>query len=83
MSTSVQGVYCNGRIELTENPTNVPEGASVIVIFAKSNDVDLESQGIDTEQAQFLQASLATFSDDWDSPEMSIYDDYEAAKANC
>jgi hypothetical protein len=83
MRISVQGVYCNGRIELTENPTNVPEGASVIVTFVKSNDVDLEFQGIDTEQAQSLRASLATFSEDWDNPEMSIYDDYEAAKANC
>ena len=72
-------------LQLTENPNNVPEGASVIVTFVKSNgvDIDLESQGIDTEQAQSLRASLATFSEDWDSPEMSIYDNYEAAKANC
>lgn len=85
MPISVEGIYRNGRVELTENPNNVPEGASVIVTFMKSNgvDIDLESQGIDAEQAQSLRASLATFSEDWDSPEMSIYDNYEAAKANC
>jgi len=42
----------------------------------------LESQGIDREQAQVLRTSLATFSEDWDSPKMSIYDNYDAAKAN-
>jgi hypothetical protein len=37
-------------------------------------DIDLETQGIDREQAKALRTSLAAFSDDWDSPEMSIYD---------
>jgi hypothetical protein len=45
-------------------------------------DIDLESHGIDREQAKALRASLASFSDDWDSREMSIYDNYDAAKAN-
>jgi hypothetical protein len=82
MLVSVEGVYRNGRIELTESPNNVPEGTCVIVTFVRSNDIDLASQGIDREQAKTLRASLATFSDDWNSPEMSIYDNYDAAKAN-
>ena len=83
MLISVEGVYRNGRIELTENPNNAPEGTCVIVTFVRSNDIDLASQGIDREQAKALSASLATFSDDWNSPEMSVYDNYDAAKANC
>jgi hypothetical protein len=82
MLTSVEGFYRNGRVELIENPNDVPEGTLVIVTFVRSNDIDLESRGIDTEQAKVLGASLASFSDDWDSPEMSIYDSYDAAKAN-
>ncbi len=82
MLTSVEGVYRNGRVELIENPSNVPEGTWVIVTFVRSEDIDLEAQGIDQEQAKALRASLAAFSDDWDSPEMSIYDNYDAAKAN-
>lgn len=82
MLVSVEGVYRNGRVELTENPNNIPEGTSVIVTFVKSNEIDLESQGIDKEQAKLLRANLTTFSEDWDSPEMGIYDDYDAAKAN-
>ncbi|MHC5933111.1 hypothetical protein [Nostoc sp.] len=29
-----------------------------------------------------LRSHLATFADDWHSPEMSIYDNYDAAKTN-
>lgn len=47
MLVSVEGVYRNGRIELTKNPNDIPEGTSVIVTFVKSNEIDLESQGID------------------------------------
>ena len=83
MLISVEGIYRNGRIELTESPSNVPEGTCVIVTFVGTNDIDLASQGIDREQAEALRNSLTTFSDDWDSPEMSIYDNYDAAKANC
>lgn len=82
MLTSLERVYRNGRVELTENPHDVPEGTTVIVTFLKSYDIDLNSRGIDIEQAKILRASLATFSEDWDSPEMSIYDNYDAAKAN-
>lgn len=42
---------------------------------------DLVPQGIDREQAAILRENLATFADDWNSPEMDIYDDYDAAKA--
>jgi hypothetical protein len=82
MLVSVEGIYRNGRIELTESPNGVSEGTCVIVTFVGSNDIDLASQGIDREQAETLRASLATFSDDWNSPEMSVYDNYDAVKAN-
>jgi hydrogenase maturation factor len=82
MLTSVEGVYRDGRIELVENPMNMPEGTWVIVTFVRSGDIDLKSQGIDREQAKTLRTSLATFAEDWDSPEMSIYDNYDTAKTN-
>jgi hypothetical protein len=43
-------------------------------------DIDLETQGINREQAKALRTSLATFSDDWDSPEMSICDASKAKR---
>jgi uncharacterized UPF0146 family protein len=82
MLTSVEGVYRNGHVELTERSSDVREGARVIVTFIESNTIDLAAQGIDPAQAEILRTNLATFADDWNSPEMSIYDDYDAAKAS-
>lgn len=82
MITSVEGIYCNGRVELVESPNNVLEGARVIVTFVPSNTIDLASQGIDQAQAEVLRTSLGTFAEDWNNPQMSIYDDYNTAKAN-
>ena len=82
MLTTVEGIYCNGRVELVESPNNVLEGARVIVTFVPSNTIDLASQGIDKAPAEVLRTSLGTFAEDWNNPQISIYDDYDAAKAN-
>jgi hypothetical protein len=81
MLTTVEGIYRNGQVELGESPNNQLEGTRVIVIFLETNAIDLASQGIDKAQAEILRTSLASFAEDWNSPEMSIYDDYDAAKA--
>ncbi len=36
--------------------------------------IELKTRGINEEQAADLRARLVTFAQDWDSPEMSIYD---------
>ena len=43
--------------------------------------IDLQSRGIDAELAFALRSLLSRFAEDWDGPEMSAYDDYDAAKA--
>ncbi len=80
MLTSVEGLYQKGIIEISEIPTDIPDGTRVIVTFLKPSEVDLESYGINKAQAEILRTSLTTFTEDWDSPEMGIYDNYEAAK---
>ena len=82
MLKSIQGTYRNGRIELVEQPVNVPEEAPVIVTFLEPTTIDLRTRGIDETCAAQLRARLATFVEDWDSPEMKIYDNYDAAKAS-
>jgi hypothetical protein len=82
MLTTVQGTYHNGKIELTEQPHDMPEGTQVIITFVRPNNIDLASHGIDKEQAKSLKASLASFSDDWNSPEMNVYDDYDTSRTN-
>jgi hypothetical protein len=82
MLTHVDGIYRNGYVELTKPTNDMPEGARVIVTFVESTPIGLAAQGIDPAQAEILRTHLATFSEDWQSPEMSIYDDYDAAKAS-
>lgn len=43
--------------------------------------VTLSDYGISPAQAAELRASFATFADEWERPEMDVYDDYDAAKA--
>jgi hypothetical protein len=41
------------------------------------------SKPIYRQQAAKLRAKLQTFAEDWESEEMRIYDDYDAAKSIC
>ena len=81
MLRSVEGVYRDGKIELAELPGDVRDETRVIVTFLDPGHVDLRARGIDEVRAAELRARLATFVEDWDSPEMDLYDDYDAAKA--
>ncbi|MCP4363186.1 MAG: hypothetical protein GY796_34730 [Chloroflexi bacterium] len=82
MLTAIQGVYRNGTIQLTESPRNVSDNTPVIVTFLTPDDISLAARGIDETQAADLRARLNTFAAEWDSPEMDIYDNYDAAKTN-
>lgn len=42
--------------------------------------IDLQGRGIDARTAAELRSRLSQFAEDWDSPEMTAYDDYDAAK---
>ncbi len=45
-------------------------------------EINLKSRGINQEEAQIMRDNLVTFADDWNNPEMSIYDNYEQHKNN-
>jgi hypothetical protein len=46
MLQSAEGIYRNGKIELLEEPRNLPEGARVIVTFLETQEIDLSARGI-------------------------------------
>lgn len=74
MLTTIEGVFRNGTVELAEIPTNVGEDTPVIVTFLTGQYIDLEVRGISRRQALELRERLAGFAEDWDSPEMELYD---------
>jgi hypothetical protein len=81
MLKSVEGVYRDGKIELTELPEDVHDETRVIVTFLETSPIDLRARGIDEAQAAELRAQLRTFAEEWNSPEMDLYDNYDAVKA--
>jgi hypothetical protein len=81
MLRTIEGVYRNGKVELTEVPSDVRDEMHVLVTFLEPQPINLRACGIDEAHAAELRARLATFAEDWDSPKMAVYDDYDAAKA--
>ena len=81
MLTSIEGTFRDGQIVLREAPTQIRDDTPVIVTFIGSNEVDLRAHNIGQVQAAELRSSFATF-EDWDAPEMDVYDDYDHAKSN-
>jgi hypothetical protein len=73
MPKSVQGVYRDGKIELLE-PAPEDAAGPIVVTFLAASGVDLAERGIDEQQAADLRRRLATFADDWQRPEMGVYD---------
>lgn len=75
MIKSVEGIYRNGKVDLLE-PISEAEGSRVIVTWVRdAATVDLAEKCIDPAQASDLRRRLATFKEDWDRPEMSVYDE--------
>jgi hypothetical protein len=56
MLKSVEGVYRDGKIELTELPEDVCDETRVIVTFLETSPIDLRARGIDEAQAAELRA---------------------------
>ena len=81
MLKSIEGIYWNGTIELSETPAEIKE-SRVIITFLNENgernsadgSINLAERGISREDAAKQRAAFATFAEDWERPEMDIYD---------
>jgi hypothetical protein len=75
MVKSIEGIYRNGKVELSE-PLTEAEGSRVIVTWVHpAIPVDLRERGIDESQAVDLRRRLLSFAEDWDRLEMAAYDE--------
>jgi hypothetical protein len=74
-------VYRNGEVALEETPNDVQDGTPVLVTFLAEMPIHLEDFGISPAAAAELRANLNSFAAEWESPEMDIYDDYDAARS--
>jgi len=74
MLKSVKGIYRDGKVVLLETPGDLTEGKVIVTFMAESGLVELQSRGIDREQAADLRIRLSRFAEDWERPEMDAYD---------
>ena len=81
MQKSVEGVYRHGKNEFTELTRDVRDETRVMVTFLETRHVDLRARGFDEAQEAELRAQWGTCAEEWDSPDMVLDDNYDAAKA--
>jgi len=77
MLKSVKGIYRDGKVVLLETPGDLTEGKVIVTFLAESGLVELQSRGIDREQAADLRVRLSRFAEDWERPDMDAYDALE------
>jgi hypothetical protein len=75
MLKTVEGTYREGKVELTELPADVKEARVIVTFLPKEGPIDLRALGISEAQAADLRWRLRTIAEDWDSPDMDVYDD--------
>ena len=68
-----------GNLNCRKHPV-MCKGTRVIVTFLFSSTIDLREHGINEAQATNLRTRFPTFAEDWESPEMSVYDNYDEEK---
>ncbi len=74
MMKSVEGIYRNGKVELVEPVPKEAEGRVIVTFLSDDTTVKLAGRGIDRQQAADLSRRLAAFAEDWQQPEMDVYD---------
>ncbi len=70
---TIEGIYKDGQVVLAETPEEVAE-SRVLVTFLNTKLIDLQELGIGKEEAAEMRAKLSSIADDWNRPEMDIYD---------
>ena len=81
MSKTVQGIFRNGRVEFPEDSSLSHHDGPVLVTFLEPGEMPFLLRGITTEEAAAFRSRLSTFIEDWESPEMDVYDDYDTFKS--
>jgi hypothetical protein len=72
---SIEGIFRDGKVELLEAPPQTEESRVLITFLSQPKGVNLRDYGIDEAQAADLRSRLETMAEDWNRPEMDVYDE--------
>jgi hypothetical protein len=73
MLKTVEGTYQNGEVVLAEPPPAVQD-SRVLVTFLGAVEETPAAAALDRDRARELRWRLRSVAEDWDRPEMSVYD---------
>ena len=74
MLKSVEGIFKDGKVELLEKPADNGTHRVIVTFLPSESPIDLREIGIGEDQAADLRARLKPFAEDWDRPDMDVYD---------
>jgi hypothetical protein len=77
MFKSVEGVYRDGKVELKEVPPDLKQARVIVTFLPKEGPIDLRALGISEAEAARMRWGWGAAVEDWDSPEMDVYNAYE------
>jgi hypothetical protein len=75
MLKSIEGIYRDGKVQLLEPAPDVNNSRVIVTFLPSPGPIDLAARGVDERQTAELRWRLETFAEDWNSPEMDVYDD--------
>ncbi len=70
---SVEGICHDRKIEFLGPPPEGAAGRAIVTFLLPAHSIDLHERGIDEKQACDLRARLSAFAEDWERPEMDVY----------
>ncbi len=74
MLKSIEGIYRNGGVKLSELPEDAENTRIIVTFLPNVKPQELSAYGIDKAQAAGLRARLHTFEEDWNRSDMEAYD---------
>ena len=75
MFKAIEGIFRNGKVEFLEPPPQAEESRVLVTFLSTRSGIDLAAHGINATEAAELRARLGSIAEDWDRPEMDIYDE--------
>jgi len=75
MMKSIEGIFRDGKIELLKPALQETESRVLVTFFPIPGKIDLREMGVSEAEAAEMRNRVASFAEDWDRPEMDIYDE--------
>jgi hypothetical protein len=74
MLDTVEGRFRDGRVELLEAPPSQEEARVIVTFLPPDGREIMPASPLTSDEAADLRVRLRSFAEDWDRPDMDVYD---------